>query len=196
MYRARFESLENRHLMAAASLAQPVPPAVVGDFNGDGRDDIAAFTVDSRPELATLAGRLSDDVLPGGSNLIIVVCARGPYLEQDNVYQARHTTLDAICAQDGTSNTLMFGETSAFVAAVYRDVLGRPIEPVGTTNGIIAVLIGVAAPAGVPTGTVTFAVAVDPRDANVVYAFGDGSVRHVSKPASLLASDEFFSRFN
>ncbi|MEX2140369.1 MAG: hypothetical protein WD894_13985 [Pirellulales bacterium] len=217
---------------------------LVGDFNGDGVDDLAMFTVDSRPEMAARNAGRNQDIeiendethfvgrdaassvvagnfigVDGASNLIIVVCSRAlgenllPYLEQDNVYKfadspeasfvaALYTDLlgrpvDAATLAsitDGSSNTLMFGES---VPPVDLDLLGAlvdtsPIElsvvsldtwehassfqAEPATNGIIAVLIGLAADPSDPSG-------------NTVAAAGFRS-------ALLLGSDEYFARFS
>ncbi len=122
-------------------------------------------------------------------------------LEQRKMFSVTDLILDPISITDGTSNTLMLSED---VAPIDVDLLGAlvntsPIEVSAVSldvwehaysdsnrpaaNGIIAVLIGLAADPSDPRGNVAGAAAL-----------ADGSVRRVA--ASLLASDEYFSRFS
>ncbi len=141
MYRTRIERLEERKLFSVTDLiidpfgVEAAPTSLVGDFNGDGRDDVAEY-----------AGR--DGFLL-------------PYLEQVNLYKS---------ITDGTSNTLMLGEDgpamgpkliSALVDTSPIDVQvsrldvwehAYSLQKGAATNGIIAILIGLAADPTDPTG--------------------------------------------
>jgi hypothetical protein len=84
---------------------------LVGDFNGDGTDDLAAA---------------------GPSNLIIVVCARAPeeslllpYIEQGDFYRSGQAITDVT---DGMSNTLVFDELAASVPPVDINLLGALVD--------------------------------------------------------------------
>jgi hypothetical protein len=101
---------------------------ITGDFNGDGRDD-----------LATLVGGQEGQELTQRPQLL-------PYMEQDNVYKlveahdaqaesfvsALYTDLlgrtGIASAADGASNTLMFGQSTGFVSPVDLDLLGLHVD--------------------------------------------------------------------
>lgn len=162
---------------------------VAADFNGDGRDDLANLVGGQEGEEVV---RSSTEVVPTfwlavGPNIHDLAgnkLVRGTGFESDD---PASNLIIVVCITDGLSNTLMFGDTPAFVAPVHLDLLGvhvdtSPIslsvmgldtwehaylfqdEPAG--DGIRALL-----PAGVtiPTGTVTFGLTADPSDPNTVY---------------------------
>jgi hypothetical protein len=194
---------------------------LVGDFNGDGRDDLAS-----------------------SNNLIIVVCSHVPvdgillpYLEQDNLYLFAGNA-GVVGIADGTSNTLSFAKVASFAGPAHSNSLGlhvdtSPIEAslVGVdiwehayrvqdgardydpesndsqANGIIAILIGLAAGPSDPSGNTQYAAKFCLADGSVHFIGVDTSstrdaAKLVSSPedrsnlsASLLTSEEFFSRF-
>jgi hypothetical protein len=117
---------------------------IVGDFNGDGVDDLATFTVDSRPETAALHAERNQDIevendethfverddasgivagnfigVDDVSNLIIVVCSRAP--GENLLPYMEQDNLYKLSDRDNS-------DTQSFLAALYTDLLGRPVN--------------------------------------------------------------------
>ncbi len=167
---------------------------MVGDFNNDGRDDVAEFFPETNVGWnASQAVGFESRTLPHVDGLMGLLL---PYMEQDSIYNM---------AGNGSS---------PFVAAVHLDLLGLHVDtsPIDveirgidvwehaylqdgpSTNGIIAVLIGLRQ--DVTDGTSnTMMLTVDPSDAsgNTLLRVDTTNARGLA--ASLLASDEFFARF-
>jgi hypothetical protein len=151
MYRTRIERLEERKLFSVTDLilvpigftvdSRPEITHLVGDFNGDGRDDLAKFRTDRTTGVAQLAS-----------------------------------------ITDGTSNTLMFGEKPGDQAP----------------NGIIAILIGLAADPTDPTGNTAAQADFDFADGSMRFIGTDvaGNIGQSAQASSLVASNEYFARFS
>lgn len=94
---------------------------------------------------------------------------------------------DLATIKDGSSNTLIRVDTSPMRLSIvsldtWEHAYSFQARP--DSNGIIAVLIGLTADPSDPSGNTL---------KSATFAFADGSVRRV--PASLIASDEYFSQF-
>jgi hypothetical protein len=103
VFRPTFETLEKREVFSAGPIDVPAPPVsdiasptglvattygrgLVGDFNGDGRDDVAGIAGDGIRALRQLL----------------------PYMEQDNVYQSSGgSAIDVVFDRDMTQSQII-----------------------------------------------------------------------------------------
>src|SRR5687768_7447318 len=112
--RRSIERLEERKLFSVTDLIID-PIAIVGDFNGDGKDDLASFTL-PYVEQDNLYNLVDINDSPAAS----FVAALYTDLLSRPVNAARLTSIT-----DGSSNTLMFGKS---VPPVDVDLLGLMVD--------------------------------------------------------------------